>query len=700
MNTGPNAYWYIGLLLPALVLLAVFYYRRTVPEVTPPARRLLLALRLCTLLTLAVALAQPVFDWQNSRPGSPRWQVLVDYSTSMDRIDADGRSRLELALDLASDSAWDRTTSGVFVERSYFAGVVATDTAGLEREGTDLHAALSRLAESADLPRAVVVLSDGAVNGSRDPAATTWPFPVYSICLGDSTPTQDLAVTEMVGPATAVAGDSVKLVVQATSEGDPTSAVVEFEAGAKRQSRTEHFDGHGRKQEFTFVFRPDTAGLYRVRASVAAGRDEVTTSNNRVDAHVYVEPRKRRCLLLGLAPDWETAFLSRALSRNDRLDTDVRYRRLEAGERRPWPLTLDSLLVYDAIILTDMAAAEWSFLAPALGHFVREGGGGVLFLFGPQAATAVWQPEQEQLLGVKSALNPPGVMAVDAPLRITPLGAYHPVTATDDGATWGDASRLSGLIPTQEMPGTTRLLELGQSAISWPALVAFKPGSGRVLTGLGFPFWRLGFVPEAKAAQTSYQQFWQRALAWLSTSAQASRLTVDHLEGPLPLFTAPEFSAVLVDEAWQPDPRASVTAIVRDADSNLVQSFDLVSTGGGRYQGSGRPMSEGEYRFEVTARRDTLLVGSQSGPLRVSSVSREAMQPSARPASLDLLAAASGGRRLGLGTWRDELSALPRDETVQIQYGTLRLWDHPWLLSLVLVLLAAEWILRRRYQML
>jgi len=230
--------------------------------------------------------------------------------------------------------------------------------------------------------------------------------------------------------------------------------------------------------------------------------------------------------------------------------------------------------------------------------------------------------------------------------------------------------------------------------------VAARTGRGRVLTVLAFPLWRSGFAPAAPETYPLYENFWQRSVVWLSTSSQTSRLTVDAGEQPLPLFVAPEFSAVLVDEAHQPDSRATLTVTVRDKDSNLVQTFEMVSTGGGRYQGSGRPLPAGDYRFEVAARVDTLLLARESGPLVVSSVSREALHVSARPGGLDLLAAATGGKRLGAVTWPTELAQLPKEESVQVRYGTLRLWDHPLILTVLLLLLAAEWILRRRFQML
>ena len=78
MNTGPAAILYLVVVLPLLVVLGVFYYRRTVPPVSVASTRILRALRILALAALAVALARPVFDWERESERTPTWMRLVD----------------------------------------------------------------------------------------------------------------------------------------------------------------------------------------------------------------------------------------------------------------------------------------------------------------------------------------------------------------------------------------------------------------------------------------------------------------------------------------------------------------------------------------------------------------------------------------------------------------------------------------------
>jgi hypothetical protein len=244
-------------------------------------------------------------------------------------------------------------------------------------------------------------------------------------------------------------------------------------------------------------------------------------------------------------------------------------------------------------------------------------------------------------------------------------------------------------------------VETEASQLNWPVLVAAEVGRGRVLTSLGYPLWRWDFASAATADQPDFSRlFWSAAIRWLTSTQRGERLAVVVLSDPLPAFTPPVLSAVLYDESWRPAADAVLTAEIRDADSGLVQTFELLPQGSGKYKGAGRALAAGDYRYDVRARRDTVQLEATDGRFRASQVSREALQPASQPGLLSDLSTATGGRRLSMTTWRDARDSIPSQPVWRTQYGTIRLWDTPWLLLAVLLLLGTEWILRRRFQML
>lgn len=708
MNIGPFGLWYLVLLLPALVLLSVWYYRRTVPDVTARSRRLLLALRLVVLVAVAFALARPVFEWEHQSTRSPVWLRLIDYSSSMDRQDGPGGNdtRLEFARAFLQSPAWSKVSPDVKLETAFFADSSAVDTIGLGREGTDLAAALQDYSRIPNPPSAVFVVSDGAINSASDPSSSTWPFPVYTICVGDSGLAEDRALVGIDAPAVAIAGDSVTVRVRATSSGDPGVGIIQFQAGSVTENRSLQLDGANRQQEVVFTFRPDTAGIYNVSVEIAASTQEVATANNRIETRIYVEPRKQRALLLAVAPDWESSFLSRRLSDLDRLDLDVRYRSMAGkGGFTPWPESFDSLAAFDVIILTDMKAVDWLGLSSLLDRYQRERSGGLLFLLGPQAASAKWSKLQTEICMLTFAAHPPGVVSVSDPARMTPAGRYHPVgtlglkEAAD--AVWADLPFLSGVVPGLPAAGSVALAEIPAGGPSWPAVIAGHRNRGRVLVTLGYPLWRWDFALAATPDKSEWARpFWSAAVRWLTSGHQGERLTVEVLADPVPALSPPELSALLVDESWQPETRASLMAEIRDVDGSLVQTFEMRPSGAGRYRGRGRPLDPGDYTYVVRAYTDTLKVAETEGRLSASSVSREALSPASRPGILENLAVASGAKRLSIESWDAILDSLTIAPVSEIRQSSLRIWESPWLMGLILLMLCLEWIMRRRFQML
>ena len=131
-----------------------------------------------------------------------------------------------------ADPAWAQADKDVEVRTAWFADSAATDSAGLNREGTDLAAALAAAARSNEIPGAVFVVSDGATNAATDPVTQTWPFPVYTVCIGDSGLASDRALVDIDAPAVATAGDSVAVSVRVVSTGGPDRAVFTFRVTA------------------------------------------------------------------------------------------------------------------------------------------------------------------------------------------------------------------------------------------------------------------------------------------------------------------------------------------------------------------------------------------------------------------------------------------------------------------------------------
>lgn len=709
MTTGPHGIWYLVVLLPLLVLLGWWYYRHTVPEVSSGRRVLLLTLRVAALAGLALALARPVFTWESEANRKPVWLRLADYSTSMERTDgaAVGETRFGTAERIMSDPIWQDYTDRVSVTTDYFADGYDSDSSKVGRAGTDLYGALDALARETHPPATVFVISDGAVNAAKTLEQLDLPFPVYSVCVGDSGRAEDRALVSIDAPSVTTAGDSVHVAVRAKASGDPQTAILSFSDGEHESHRTIQLDGGGREHEVTFSFVPDTAGVYKVTADLSAAPDEIAAGNNHIETRVYVEPRNRKVLILSYAPNWESAFLLRELQENDRLEVTIAYQALSGRHGFVvWPQSYDSLAQYDMIALTDMAPGRWQRLSGMLKRHLDEDAAGLLVMLGPQAAAGEWSEAQKDLIQLRFSAEPPGVYSVTGPVLMSSEGRMHPVADLDTTAEaaaviWTGLPLLTGVIPAAVAPGAVSLVENIFGVQSWPVLVAGKVGKGRVLTTAGYPIWRWDFASAVGDDQPGWSApFWLVAARWLTLAQEGELLSITPAADPVPALTPPAFTALLVDETWRPVRGAVVTAEIMDSAGTVVQTFDLAPGQPGRYAGSGRPLEPGDYTYRVQARVDESVMATSEGQLTATSVSREDVYPGSRPDLLDRLASETGGKRLGVDNWQSALSDLPTAREAHVAYGSFRLWESPWFLVVLILLFSAEWILRRRFQML
>ncbi len=118
--------------------------------------------------------------------------------------------------------------------------------------------------------------------------------------------------------------------------------------------------------------------------------------------------------------------------------------------------------------------------------------------------------------------------------------------------------------------------------------------------------------------------------------------------------------------------------------------------GAGAYEARLEDLAPGRWNVRVSASRGGRALGSATGEFGVDRFSLELARTRPDSATLAAVAEASGGRATrdaAAESWARALGsrALARGRTV-----SLRLWESPWVFALVVALLSAEWIVRRR----
>ncbi|MBM4163334.1 MAG: hypothetical protein FJ222_02685 [Lentisphaerae bacterium] len=551
---------------------------------------------------------------------------------------------------------------------------------------TDLTGTLLKLLESDNpFPLAgLVIFSDGRNLGDTamdavTRAATMRSVPIFSAGVGGAEEPPDIAVCGAYYPPFAVLGKPVGVRVDLkTVLPKPGKVGLELlgPAGPAITNQTLEIAGDPAIQRRLTV-TPETEGLQRltVRVGVAAG-EVVPQENNSLDLAVRVRPEPVRVLFLDWKPRWQSRFINNILTRLGYLDINSITvlaqpdQVLKRGVGRGfWPENASALVLYDLIILGDLPSDiltpdEWRLLA----DYVE--GGGSLALLGTGRRDPL--PAVIQNLLPTQPRGAETVPPADSePLQLPRAGRHHPVTRS-----------LAGLLPDAEAAAAERRRDdavgLLQTRDGRPLISTRFSGKGKTLLIDTDRLWRRlnATALEAHAGLVAGIVDWA-----VEAGAPAPR-------GPRPdlyRYTSRESVQIWTDAAG-----ATNLVIELRAGEQMLEAPAVPSHAGAVWAAAVfENVPPGDWT--VTRRGG----GDAPEPLCVMDRSRELHALSRDEALLRALAANTGGGSAGLAdAARLFNDILPRSR-VEHQERVWRVWDSPWMLGALVVMLTIEWVWRK-----
>jgi uncharacterized membrane protein len=730
---NPLPWWVLVPLVAGAAAVAWLAYRRF--AATAWRRGALAGIRFVTLLLLVLFLMRPVMQSTSDSARDAVVPILVDTSRSMSIEDADGVRRIDRARDVVTRELLPALGPHFQVEVLAFGETVAATSAPeLSATGrrSDLAQALAGIRERyRGRPVAgVVLLSDGgdtSGSGEREVRRDRTP-PIYPVGIGSRTVGRDREVLS-VTVAEAVLDDSrIDLAVSAVSHGHGTEPVELrlLENGRPREVRRVAPAADGAPVRAVFQVSPGRGGptVYTVHIPEAAG--ELVPENNSRSALVQPPSRPRRVLLVEGAPGFEHSFLKRAWTEDTGLEIDSIVRKgkneqgtdtfyIQASRSRSnaltsgYPQRAEDLFVYDALVLANVEGNQLSREhLESTRRFVSERGGGLLVLGGRSfLRQGLAQSPLEEVLPLelvdRGDTVPPASSARGMNrVALTESGQGHPVMQLGDGPDdtrkrWDAAPALASIAPLGgPRPGATVLAMTAGPGGAPRALVAVQRyGEGRSMVFTGEAAWRWRMM--LPSSDRSYQTFWRQAVRWLALNA-TDPISMTAPAGGSPGDTLPLRVAVR-NAAFEPERDATVDIRVTAPDGRVEQLRAAPSheEGEGRFVARFRPNQPGVYRVSAAARGGTSTLGSASSAFLVGGADLEMTDPRLNAQLLQRLALASGGRVIAEGGFPGLLDVL-RQGVPAARLATRRdLWHNGWSFAAIVMLLGAEWILRRRW---
>lgn len=680
-------------LAPLCVLLGValawwLYKRRSDKEEFPRNLAILLAvLRAMALALLAFFLLEPMLRLLVTEVRKPVVVIAHDGSASLlatgDTVAL--RSTYQAELQSLARALEDR-----YELRSFTYGQEVRE--GLQFEQADGLTDISQLFREVydrfsgpDLG-AVIIDGDGIQNRGRDPRleAARLGVPIHVIALGDTTVRPDLVLKGVEHNRINYLGNEFPLLarVEARYLAGRSTRVSVLQNGRELTGRDLAITGDPFFLELPFAVKADKPGLQKFTVQLRELDGEASVVNNAQDVYVEVLDDRQKVLLVGAAPHPDLGAIRQALLGMEGYATELVF----ANDLPAKPED------YDLIVLHQLPSAKQP-IASFLQRAAQQGvpityvlGGAVdlnaLNALGAGVKVSGWRASTTDALGTVNkelnlfTLEQEHARAIERfpPLQV-PFGIY-------------EAQRGTSVIIKQRV---------GAIRTDQPLVAVSQQGGRRVaiIAGEGLWRWRLA-DHQQNGTHRNFDLLVHKLVQYTALKLDRNRFRVEHARE----FAGNEavlMSAELYNASLEPVNGPEVTIVLEDEEGrDFPYTFTRRGTG---YRLDAGRLPAGRYTWKARTELDGT-AHSAAGELVVRDQLAELLSTVADHALLADLAARSEGVLVKPGGLAAiEQAIRQRPEIVARSFSQASYSDLiglRWIFFIILAMLTAEWVLRRR----
>ena len=594
----------------------------------------------------------------------------------------------------------------------------------IEQE-TSIATSLEAVASSGGVPPAgIVLLSDGIDNASsqrseailRDLGARG--IPVYAVPIGLSDP-DDVSIQNVVIQEVAYSGDKVPVRVQIKSKGYErrTARLAVLLNDRRVSSRIVRFDGGLQFEEVDFRVDVYEKGAVQIDVLIEPFDNEISMANNRISRTIRIVNEKVNVLYVEGNARWEYRYLRAILKRDPRINAtfissnvgpEVARNSPEHIER--FPSDREEAFQYDLVILGDV---DKSFFTDEelslLEELIRDRGASLLMLCGPMHSPGSYAGTSvETMLPVRFDSNSDWENIAETVYPVlTPEGRSSLVMTLENEAelndrVWSRMAPMDQLPPLlSAKPGATVLAVLSDSTSrgqGYPLVAWQRYGTGKCMSIASDRLWRLRY----RTGDKYHWRVWSQCIQFMTLSrlmGEHKRIRLETDRSTYPVAGQCRLYAHVMDENFEPVVQSVFETYVSNLEGGKTKQ--LVSlrpdkSQPGLYEGYFSPPEKGRYRLEANEEDSAT---SNTTEFQVTEIRKELIETDMNLSYLQRIAELTGGAILEPKKL-PELSSLVNDRLVTTELRSERpLWDNGIVAFLLVALLGAEWILRRRYDL-
>ncbi len=585
----------------------------------------------------------------------------------------------------------------------------------------------------------VVVLTDGRENPAESLADALGAVKdlgakVYPIAVGSDQSPRNIEVQNVNVQENAFKGDIVNVKATIRATGYEPNHPVKLVLKDKRTGQLLHGSDRSpveqsitiaddKPTEVELQFKPEEIGTVDVQVEAEKQAGELDDEDNIRVAQVSVLDAKLAVLYVEGYPRWEYRYIKNEMIRDDTVDiscllTSADPTFAQEGDRpiKRFPESIQELLDYDVVLFGDVDPRQFTDNQLQLvSEFVSKKGGGFGMIAGPK-----WSPQSYRNTAIEPIL-PVSIARVEGgdPPSITQ--GFRPVLTREGTASgifrfFADRTQNEKYLKEDWQPvfwycqGVTTKQGVGEVYAEHPTdtgpdgrkapiLVMGRFGAGRTMFSAIDDSWRWRFY----TGESVFDNYWVQQLRNLARSKKLGqrRITITSLRPNYELGGQVRVSMRVLDPTLLQQLPDQIRVDITDSAGQTIRQETLMRQEGQNdlYVASWTADRIGKFLVKLPPIASG--VESLQTPVEVSVPRLELAQPQIDRTLLTRLASETLGQTVNLNEAADKLPAMIPSAAKIIPIQTDQpLWNAPLAMLLFVMLIAAEWIIRKAFGML
>lgn len=524
---------------------------------------------------------------------------------------------------------------------------------------------------------ALVLVSDGIYNKGANPVflADKWPYPVYTLLLGDTTVVKDVLVHKVNHNQVAYIGNKfpVEVVVNASRLRSKSGKVSIVQNGVTLAEQTFLVSADNYNQTFSFMLDAAKPGVQRYTVQISALEGEVNLVNNHQTFIIDVIDNREKILLLGSVAHPDLGALKESIEAGKTYEVEMNIA----------PAPDKPLKPYSMVIFHGYSAAQQAMVINCkqnnipywiINPQVYDGAVG-LKITNTYNKSNDAEPFFQKAFGMFTISSELQKNISQWPALKVPFGNYQlPVGAS--------------VLITQKV---------GVVETDNPMLFFMETNGHKTALFAGDGLWRWKMRDFSEHDNFNlFNELVGKTIQYLSVKSDKSffRITTKKL---IAENETAEFGAEVYNKSYEAITDPDVTLKLTN-DAKQVYNYTFSKTNSSYYLNAGL-LAPGDYRYEAK----TIIDGRseiKAGLLSVKALETEQLSTVANHQVLYKLSTVTSGKSFYPEQTEDLVRAIINNELIKpITYTSRQTTDiiHiKWLFAVVLALLAAEWFLRKR----